>query len=207
VARLAATLPAAPGTTTDPVALKMLAFATKQTGKPYAWGGAGPKAYDCSGLVMASYRAAGLTLPRVAADQYTVGSAVPLDQARQGDLVFYASDVTRPATIYHVAIYLGAGKVFDAPYTGAFVGSRPLWTHDLLPIAVRPTGLLTLPVKAGATGWTVTQLQAALDRLGAAIPVDGAFGPATQSAVKQWQSTHHLDATGVVDVTTWLTLH
>ena len=206
VVALAAKLPSLPGTTTDRVALKALAFATSQTGKPYKWAGIGPAAYDCSGLVMTSYQKAGITTPRVAADQYGFGTSVPLDQARQGDLLFYAMDLTKPATIYHVVMYAGAGKIVDAPYTGAFVGTRSLWTQNLLPVAWRPTGLLVLPAKTGATGWTVSQLQAALNRGGAKLAVDGGYGPATTAAVKAWQSAHKLTATGVTDLATWLTL-
>ncbi|MFL5337436.1 MAG: SCO6745 family protein, partial [Geminicoccaceae bacterium] len=203
---LAAKLPSIPGTTTDQAALKALAFATSQTGKPYKWAGIGPAAYDCSGLVMTSYQKAGVTTPRVAADQYGFGTSVPLDQARQGDLLFYAMDLTKPATIYHVVMYAGAGKILDAPYTGAFVGTRPLWTQNLLPVAWRPTGLLELPAKPGSTGWTVSQLQAALNRGGAKLTVDGGYGPATAAAVKAWQTAHKLAATGVTDLATWLTL-
>lgn len=206
VVALAAKLPSLPGTTSDPVAQKALSFAQSQTGKPYAWGGTGPKSYDCSGLVLTSFRTAGMTMPRVAADQYGVGTAVPLDQVQQGDLLFYAIDVTKPATIYHVVIYSGAGKIVDAPYTGAYVGTRPLWTQDLLPVAWRPTGQLTLPAKPGNVGWTVAQLQQALDRGGAKLVVDADYGPATTAAVKAWQSAHKLPATGVADVATWLTL-
>jgi cell wall-associated NlpC family hydrolase len=206
VLALAAKLPATPGTSTSPVALQALAFAKAQTGKPYKWAGVGPAAYDCSGLVMTSYRNAGITTPRVAADQYGFGTAVPLDQVQQGDLLFYAMDLVKPATIYHVVMYAGAGQIVDAPYTGAFVGTRPLWTQGLLPVAWRPTGLLVLPAQNGATGWTVAQLQTSLDRGGAKLAIDGDFGPATLAAVKAWQSAHKLPVTGVVDLATWLTL-
>ena len=206
VVALAAKLPTHPGTTTDQVAQKALAFAKSQTGKPYKWAGVGPAAYDCSGLVMTSYQKAGVTTPRVASDQYGFGTSVPLDQVRQGDLLFYAMDLTQPATIYHVVMYAGAGQIVDAPYTGAFVGTRPLWTQSLLPVAWRPTGLLVLPAKQGSTGWTVSQLQAALNRGGAKLTVDGGYGPATTAAVKAWQSAHKLAATGVTDLATWLTL-
>ena len=206
VAALAAKLPSLPGTTTDQVALKALAFARSQTGKPYKWAGIGPASYDCSGLVMTSYQKAGVTTPRVAADQYGFGTSVPLDQARQGDLLFYAMDLTKPATIYHVVMYAGSGQIVDAPYTGAFVGTRPLWTQNLLPVAWRPAGLLVLPAKPGATGWTVSQLQAALNRGGAKLTVDGGYGAATTAAVKAWQTAHKLSATGVTDLATWLTL-
>jgi cell wall-associated NlpC family hydrolase len=206
VVALAAKVPTIAGTTTNPVALKAVAFAKAQTGKPYKWAGVGPASYDCSGLVMTSYRMAGITTPRVAADQYGFGTSVPLDQAQQGDLLFYAMDLTQPATIYHVVLYMGAGQVLDAPYTGAFVGTRPLWTGGLLPVAWRPYGQLVLPANPGATGWTVAQLQAALDRGGAKLVVDGGYGPATVAAVKAWQSAHKLPVTGITDVTTWLTL-
>ena len=206
VVALAAKLPTVPGTTSDKVAQKALAFARAQSGKPYGWGGVGPKSYDCSGLVMTAYRSAGITTPRVAADQYGVGTPVPLDKVQQGDLLFYAMDVLKPATIYHVVLYAGAGTIIDAPYTGAFVGTRPLWTRDLLPVAWRPSGSLVLPAKPGATGWTVAQLQQALDRGGAKLVVDGGYGPATTAAVKAWQAAHKLPASGVTDLATWLTL-
>jgi cell wall-associated NlpC family hydrolase len=206
VTKLAAKLPATSGTTTNPLAKAAVAFAKAQTGKPYKWGATGPASYDCSGLVLAAYRAAGLTTPRVAADQYGTGKSVPLDQAQAGDLLFYASDVAKPATIYHVVIYVGAGQIVDAPYTGAYVGTRALWTQNLLPVAWRPVAPVVLPAKPGATGWTVAQLQQALDRHGAALTVDGGYGPATLRAVTAWQKAHKQAANGVVDVATWLTL-
>jgi cell wall-associated NlpC family hydrolase len=206
VVQLAAELLDQTGVSKDPVALQALAFAHKQKGKPYQWGGTGPKSYDCSGLVMASYLHAGITLPRVAADQYAAGPTVPLNEAQQGDLLFYASDVSKPSTIYHVVIYDGGGQIFDAPYTGAFVGTRPLWTTNLLPVAVRPTAQLKLPVTVGSTGWTVAQLQQLLDRHGASLPVTGGYGPQTQSAVESWKTAHGFKATPHVGRTVWLQL-
>ncbi len=207
VNQLAAALEEAPGTTSSQVALAAVHFARKQIGKPYAWGGVGPKSYDCSGLQMTAYLHAGITIPRVAAAQYTgSGPTVPLDQAQQGDLLFYASDVTKPSTIYHVVMYVGSGNILDAPHTGATVGIRPLWTTDLLPVVVRPVSGLVLPTQVGATGWTVSQLQQALDRHGASLAVDGGFGPSTQSAVKAWQTRKKLTASGIVGLDTWLTL-
>ena len=205
VQRLAAALLDAPGTSTDPVALKALGFATKQKGKPYQWGGTGPKSYDCSGLVMTSYLRAGLTLPRVAADQYAAGPTVPLDEAQQGDLLFYATDVTNPATIHHVVIYDGNGMVLHAPYTGTVVQTQPLWTNELLPVAVRPVKNLTLPLRPGAAGWAVGQLQQELNRHGAGLSVDGGYGRSTLTAVKEWKVGHGLANNGVVGPATWLT--
>jgi cell wall-associated NlpC family hydrolase len=205
VVKLAAALLDAPGTSNDQVALKALHFARQQTGKPYKWAGVGPKSYDCSGLTMASYLHSGITLPRIAADQYAAGTPVPLNEAQQGDLLFYAGDVTKPASIYHVVMYVGGGNVIDAPYTGAFVGTRALWTRDLLPVAVRPVAELTLPLHPGATGWTVDQLQQELNRHGAALTVDGGYGPATVTAVKAWKQAHELKPTATVGRTAWLT--
>jgi peptidoglycan hydrolase-like protein with peptidoglycan-binding domain len=206
VTKLAAALADAPGTSTNPVALAALHFGKSQQGKPYRWGATGPAAYDCSGLVMASYLAAGITLPRVAADQYGAGTLVPLDQAQQGDLLFYASDLTKPSTIYHVVFYAGAGRVLDAPHTGAFVETRSLWTTGLLPVAVRPAAQLTLPLAPGASGWSVAQLQQALNRHGAKVGVDGGFGPQTAAAVRAWKSAHQLAATPKVGIRAWLSL-
>lgn len=206
VLALSAGLATKPAKTTNPIALAALHFAQTQIGKPYRWAGVGPDSYDCSGLVMSAYASGGVTTPRVAADQYGFGTAVSLDQVQQGDLLFYAMDLTKPATIHHVVIYVGSGKVLDAPYTGAFVGVRPLWTNGLLPVAWRPYGDLKLPVGLGATGSTVAQVQQALDRHGAGLAVDGGYGPATAAAVKAWQSAHKLTATGTTDVATLLSL-
>ncbi len=206
VAELAAELLDAAPAEPDRVAHAALHFARRQKGKPYGYGTEGPKSYDCSGLVMTSYLHAGLTLPRVAADQYAAGGKqVPLDQARPGDLLFYADDLTRPETIHHVVIYLGDGRVIDAPYTGAFVGVRPMWTHGLLPVVVRPVGQLTLPLRPGASGWAVGQLQQVLNRHGAALPIDGGYGPGTLAAVRAWKAGHGLKGNGVVNRKTWLT--
>jgi cell wall-associated NlpC family hydrolase len=204
---LAAELLKRPGTTKNAVALQAMAFAKKQIGKPYIWGATGPKGYDCSGLQMTAFLHAGLSIPRTAAEQYAgAGEYVPLNKAKQGDLVFYASDVTKPSTVYHVAMYIGGGKLLDSPETGEKVRVEPLWTTDLMPVVVRPVAGLTLPVKLGASGWTVTQLQQDLNRHGAALTVDGGFGPATKTAVLAWQKSHQVPATGVVRVSTWLTL-
>jgi cell wall-associated NlpC family hydrolase len=206
VQELVAALEQKPGTTKNPVALQAMAFAKKQIGKPYIYGGTGPKGYDCSGLQMTSYLHAGLTIPRVAADQYAgAGTPVALDHARQGDLLFFASDVTKPTTTYHVAMYVGDGKMLDSPHTGANVEIVPLWSSDLLPVAVRPAAALELPMKRGDKGWSVTQLQQALNRHGAAVTVDGGYGPATAKAVRSWQAAHSLNANGVVRMKTWLT--
>jgi len=195
------------GTSTNPVALQAMAFAKSQIGQPYVWGGTGPKGYDCSGLQMTSYRHAGLTIPRTAAEQYAgAGRRIPLNEAKQGDLLFYASDVSQPSTVYHVAMYVGDGDLLDAPQTGEKVKITPIWSTDLLPVVVRPVAELALPAKVGDSGWTVSQLQLDLNRHGAGLAVDGGFGPETEAAVKSWQQAHKLSVSGIVGVTTWLSL-
>ena len=77
----------------------------------YQYGGTGPYGFDCSGLVQASFAAAGKYLPRTAGQQYEAAPVhVPLSQARRGDLLVWGS----PSNFYHVAIYLGNGQVVQA---------------------------------------------------------------------------------------------
>jgi cell wall-associated NlpC family hydrolase len=195
------------GTSTNQVALQAMAFANKQIGKPYIYGGTGPKGYDCSGLQMKAYQHAGLTIPRTAAEQYAgAGVQKPLNHAKQGDLMFFASDVSKPSTVYHVVMYVGNGQVLEAPYTGANVRIVPLWSTDLMPVVVRPVANLDLPAKSGDSGFTVTQLQQDLNRHGADLTVDGGYGSQTKSAVKSWQRKQNIKHNGVVHVATWLTL-
>ncbi|MFE0645006.1 NlpC/P60 family protein [Streptomyces sp. NPDC058877] len=89
-------------------------------GRPYVWGATGPSAFDCSGLMVWSYRQAGISLPRTSAAQRHAGRQVPLSQAQPGDLVTYRGDAS------HVAIYAGNGQVIHAPYPGARVRYDPV---------------------------------------------------------------------------------
>jgi cell wall-associated NlpC family hydrolase len=86
-----------------------LRAAESRRGLPYVWGAVGPAAFDCSGLVQWSFAQAGVSMPRVAADQARAGVAVPVSQLQPGDLLFYHTDPTDPGYISHVAIYLGNG--------------------------------------------------------------------------------------------------
>jgi cell wall-associated NlpC family hydrolase len=89
--------------------------ATAQLGKPYLYGGAGPDSFDCSGLVMFSWKAAGVTIPRTTDTQQTALPYVPVSLLAPGDVVFFGS----PA--FHVGIYIGNGQMIEAPHTGAVV--------------------------------------------------------------------------------------
>ncbi|WP_371655861.1 MULTISPECIES: C40 family peptidase [unclassified Streptomyces] len=94
-----------------------IAYAMAHLGDPYVWGGDGPHGWDCSGLVQAAYRQAGITLPRVADDQYRATTPIPRDQLRRGDLVFW-STTGGASGIHHVAIYLGNSQYLEAPRPG-----------------------------------------------------------------------------------------
>ena len=117
--------------------ITMLNAALSRQGMPYVWGAAGPTSFDCSGLVQWSFAQAGVTMPRVAADQARTGPAVPVSQLQPGDLLFYHTDPTDPGYISHVAIYLGDGKMIQAPETGENVEVVPADTGSEFAGAVR----------------------------------------------------------------------
>ncbi|MFF7453041.1 C40 family peptidase [Kitasatospora sp. NPDC008115] len=95
-------------------------YALAQQGKPYVWGGNGPSGFDCSGLVQQAYKRAGISLPRVADDQYAATTPISEGQLRRGDLLFW-SDSGRASGIHHVGIYLGGNKFVEAPRPGKTV--------------------------------------------------------------------------------------
>ena len=119
---------AAPGSS----AAVAVRFALAQLGKPYRWGADGPRSFDCSGLVQTSYRAAGVNLPRVSRQQYGAGKLVSLKHLRAGDLLFYARDTADRRTIYHVGMYLGAGRMVEAPNRRAPVRIASIWQPEPL---------------------------------------------------------------------------
>jgi cell wall-associated NlpC family hydrolase len=122
-----------------PAALAAITAAATQLGKPYVYGGSGPDSWDCSGLTQWAYGQVGVDLPRTAAEQYAaVPLKVPLGQLVPGDLLFWATDITDPSTIHHVAIYLGGGMMLAAPHTGLDVQVQPVYLDGYIG-AVRPT--------------------------------------------------------------------
>jgi cell wall-associated NlpC family hydrolase len=127
-----------------------IAYAEQQLGKPYLWGGTGPDAFDCSGLVMMAYKAAGLSIPRTSQAQWTWGPQVSASQVEPGDLVFFAGSDGTAASPGHVGIVLAPathlmleayatgfpirasqyGTPAAAAGDGAVVGfTRPPWAH------------------------------------------------------------------------------
>ena len=115
-------------------------WALSQIGKPYQWGAAGPGTYDCSGLTMEAWAQAGVALLHYTGYQWEEGPHVSLDDLEPGDLLFYATDNSDPATIHHVGIYIGNGMMVDAPYTGAFVRIDSIYQPGIPIGAVRPAG-------------------------------------------------------------------
>jgi peptidoglycan DL-endopeptidase CwlO len=96
-----------------------------QLGDPYVWGAAGPSSFDCSGLTMYSWNAAGVSLPHSSSAQYGSVQHVAISDLQPGDLVFYYSPIS------HVGIYIGGGRIIDAPYPGLSVHISGLYSMPL----------------------------------------------------------------------------
>lgn len=94
-------------------------------GSEYEWGATGPDEFDCSGLTSWAYRQAGVTIPRTSRQQWTVGRPVSQNELLPGDLLFYDDGTGNPATIHHVGMYVGDGRMVDAPSEGKLVDVRP----------------------------------------------------------------------------------
>lgn len=92
-----------------------LRYAVKQIGDNYVWGAAGPIRWDCSGLTMRAYEAAGVRLPHSSRAQYGYGRSIARGNLLPGDLVFFGSPIS------HVGIYIGKNKMVHAPRPGARV--------------------------------------------------------------------------------------
>ncbi|HLL37979.1 C40 family peptidase [Streptomyces sp. NPDC052676] len=108
-------------------ATKALQVAASKKGSPYKWGATGPKRFDCSGLTLYSYKKAGKTLPRTAAQQYNKTRHISAKSRKAGDLVFFHSG----SNVYHVGIYAGKGKIWHAPKTGDVVRLQKIWTKSV----------------------------------------------------------------------------
>jgi cell wall-associated NlpC family hydrolase len=115
-------------------AARAVAFALRQRGKPYQWGAEGPYAFDCSGLTWAAWRAAGVTIPRTAADQLA-GLPRASGRLQPGDLLIYPS---RGPSQRHVAMVVGRGRMVEALGRRVPVRSTSLRSGWLG--AVRPGG-------------------------------------------------------------------
>jgi len=95
-----------------------IAYAEQQLGKPYLFGGTGPDSFDCSGLVMMAYRAAGVDIARTSEQQWATEQRIPASQVQPGDLVFFAGADGTPTSPGHVGLVIGGGKMIEAYATG-----------------------------------------------------------------------------------------
>jgi cell wall-associated NlpC family hydrolase len=119
--------PPPPGNAPAPGWQIALAYARAQLGKPYLWGGAGPNSFDCSGLTMMAWGAAGVALDHYAPDQYAATRRIAIPDLQPGDLVFYGS----PSNVYHVGLYVGGGVMIQAPSTGQVVSYSTIYFSGL----------------------------------------------------------------------------
>lgn len=113
----------------------VIAEARRHLGKPYVWAASGPDSFDCSGLMMYVYAKAGIQLPRTAAQQYAWSKKFPRSQAQPGDLLFWKNN---EMGVYHVAMYIGDGKMIEAPAPGLTLREVPLYGADLMSQVGRP---------------------------------------------------------------------
>lgn len=121
--------------TISPQAEKIIQYAEQFVGNPYVWGGTSlTEGADCSGFVQSVYIEFGISLPRTSREQAVVGEQIPLEEARPGDLIFYAED----GVVYHVIIYTGDGQSVQA------MGSDE--------------GIVMAPVDYGSAVWAVRVL-------------------------------------------------
>jgi peptidoglycan DL-endopeptidase CwlO len=105
----------------SPRAASAIAYAEAQLGKPYQYAASGPNTYDCSGLTMMAWAAAGVSMPHYSGAQFAMFPHVPLDQLEPGDLLFWG-----PGGSEHVAMYIGGGLQIAATHTGDFVRIQPI---------------------------------------------------------------------------------
>ncbi|MFF9068072.1 C40 family peptidase [Streptomyces sp. NPDC014891] len=103
-------------------AAAIVAFARAQVGDSYVTGGTGPNSWDCSGLVQAAYRQAGIDLPRISYEQSSMGTSVSLSNLQPGDILYWGSR----SGSYHVAIYVGGGNYVGAQNSSTGVVERSL---------------------------------------------------------------------------------
>jgi len=126
-----------------------ISYAQDQLGKPYLWGGTGPDAFDCSGLVMMAYRAAGINIARTSEDQWATEPHVSASQVQPGDLVFFAGADGTPTDPGHVGLVIGNGQMIEAYATGFPIRVASYTDRD-------PVGFTQPWASAAGTGTTVS---------------------------------------------------
>jgi peptidoglycan DL-endopeptidase CwlO len=109
-----------------PAAAQALAYAQAQMGKTYVYAAAGPAHFDCSGLVMAAYASAGVSLPHYSGAQYAALPHVPLDHVMPGDLIFWGTNASS-----HVALYWGEARILESGGSSHDVHIGPIWGRPM----------------------------------------------------------------------------
>lgn len=147
----------------------VIANAQMEIGKPYVWGDEGPNTFDCSGLMQWIFGKVGITLPRTAAQQQAYLTKVASPQP--GDLVFWGN----PA--YHVALYIGGGKIIAAPKPGSRVEVENLWGQPAGYGRAKGVSTVFTPVVGAVTGVAKGAADTVTGWLGGArsIALEGAF--------------------------------
>jgi cell wall-associated NlpC family hydrolase len=115
----------------SPRAAAAIAYAEAQLGKPYRYAAAGPDAFDCSGLTMMAWAAAGVSMGHYSGAQMAAFPSVPISELQPGDLIFWG-----PGGSEHVAMYVGGGLQIAATHTGDYVRIQPVGSNPVG--AVRP---------------------------------------------------------------------
>ncbi|MBK1783895.1 C40 family peptidase [Prauserella sp. ASG 168] len=103
-----------------------LQAALAKRGSAYVWAAQGPDTFDCSGLTSWAYAQAGVNIPRTSRQQWYAGRAASLDALVPGDLLFFDDGTGNPDTIHHVGMFVGDGKMIDAPTEGQVVDVRSM---------------------------------------------------------------------------------
>ncbi len=114
-----------------------VAWALARVGAPYSYGAAGPDSFDCSGLTMRAWQAAGVALYRTSRDQYRQVLKISYGALRPGDLVFWGTDPHNAGSVYHVAMYIGNGQIVEAPRPGLTVRVTSMRWSNTMPYAGR----------------------------------------------------------------------
>ncbi|WP_410659459.1 C40 family peptidase [Amycolatopsis sp. lyj-112] len=150
------TLPAEFQLPSEPRQRAAVAYALAQLGKPYIWGGKGPNGFDCSGLMLAAWAAAGVAIPAGTVSQVHAGRAVPgISQVQPGDLLFIPGSLGTPANPRHVGMYAGHGLIVNAydSRTGVILEPLSAWTGKI--VMIRRVADPSMPSPPpGGSPWT-----------------------------------------------------
>ncbi|WP_226367363.1 C40 family peptidase [Pseudonocardia sp. ICBG162] len=136
---------------TDPAQRAAVGYALAQLGKPYVWGAKGPDGFDCSGLMLAAWAAAGIPIPAGTVNQKTAGTPANVATIAPGDLVFIPGSLGSPANPRHVGMYVGNGLVVNAYDSTTGVILQPLsdWADQITHIRhiTGPAGVSAGPAR------------------------------------------------------------